>query len=279
MDDLKGRTAFITGAASGIGFAMAEAFAKEGMQIVVADIERAALENAENLLRQRGAEVLAIELDVTDRKAMAEAADASERTFGNVHVLCNNAGVAGGGPIGETATYADWDWVLGVNLGGVVNGIQTFVPRIKAHGEGGHIVNTASIAGLLSGPSVYSVSKHAVVVMSEGLHATLAPHGIGVSVLCPGFVETNIFDSARNRPESLGPAAAPMLSEEQRRVRQEQIRRNMVAPDVAAERVLDAIRSGALYVFTHPEFKETVQARFQRILEAFDDVPDPKRVS
>ena len=278
MNEFKGRTAFITGAASGIGFAMAEVFAREGMKVALADVETSALENAENLLRQRGAEVLALELDVTDRKAMTEAADATAEAFGPVHVLCNNAGVAGGGPIGEEASYEDWDWVLGVNLGGVVNGVQTFVPRMKAHGEGGHIVNTASIAGVLAGPTVYAVSKHAVFVMSEGLHATLAPHGIGVSVLCPGFVETNIFTAHRNRPETFKSDRPLPLSEDEHAAWRQQIRTSMISPESAAERVLDAIRNDSLYVFTHPEFKEHVEARFQRILNGFEDVPEPRRL-
>ena len=184
MDDLTGKCAFVTGGASGIGFGMAEALAGAGMKVVIADIEANALEQAAAKLKSSGAAVHAIQLDVTDRAAMESAAADAEEAFGAVDVVCNNAGVCWRGFMTD-ASYDDWDWVLGVNLGGVVNGIRTFVPRLIARGEGGHVVNTASMAGLMASPgnSVYCTSKFAVVGLSEGLRKELAPKGIGVTVL------------------------------------------------------------------------------------------------
>ncbi len=204
MKDVAGKAAFVTGGASGIGLGMVRALASAGMRVAVADIEEEALERARVSLASTGANVFALRLDVTDRAAMAEAAERTEQAFGKVHVLCNNAGVFVSGST-VRMRYADWDWVLGVNVRGVVNGVQAFLPRIASHGEGGHIVNTASMAGLWSGRGglVYNTSKFAVVGLSEAMRADLEDRNIGVSVLCPGVVDTNIFESGRNRPESL----------------------------------------------------------------------------
>ena len=182
MKDLAGKVAFVTGGANGLGLAMARSFASAGMKVVLADIEESVLAESIASFEGSNAEVHGIVVDVTDRAAMTAAADEAEAHFGPVQVVCNNAGVAAGGPL-DTVSYDDWDWVLGVNIGGVVNGIQTFVERIKKHGQGGHIVNTASMAGFLpSAGGIYAASKFAVVGMSEALRADLAPYNIGVSV-------------------------------------------------------------------------------------------------
>lgn len=202
MRELAGKTAFVTGGASGIGFALGRAFAEAGMKVMLADIETGALDAAVKSLHNVGPDVRGIECDVTDSASVERAAGASFGAFGNVHVICNNAGVAAGGGI-EDIALDSWRWVLDVNLMGVVHGIRAFLPHMRAHGEGGHIVNTASMAGMQSGLgfSPYTASKFAVVGMSEGLAPQLAPFGIGVSVLCPGFVRTRIGESGRNRPE------------------------------------------------------------------------------
>src|SRR5271163_1208805 len=210
MRDLVGKTAFVTGGASGIGFALGRAFAEAGMQVMLADIETNALAVAVESLRRLGLGVRGVGCDVTDPSSVERAAEASYEAFGNVHVVCNNAGVAGGGGI-DDISLDTWRWVLDVNLMGVLHGVRTFLPHIRAHGEGGHIVNTASMAGLNGGLglSPYSASKFAVVNMTEGLAKQVAPLGIGVTVICPGFVRTRIPESARNRPERYGPAQTP----------------------------------------------------------------------
>jgi NAD(P)-dependent dehydrogenase (short-subunit alcohol dehydrogenase family) len=201
MRELRGRTAFIAGGASGIGSGMARVFAGEGMRIVLADVESTALAAAAAQLEDESAEVLALELDVTDREAMEDGARRAEERFGHVHLVCNNAGVGAGGPL-DQCTYDDWDWVIGVNLTGVINGVQTFVRRLRDHGEGGHFVDTASMAGLIpsGGLGIYCTTKYAVVGLSECLRLDLAPHGIGVSVLCPGG--RSILDAFEPQPTS-----------------------------------------------------------------------------
>ena len=273
MRDVAGKTAFITGGASGMGLAMARSFAKAGMKVVIADIEQAAREAAQAEFESSNAEFLVLPLDVTDRDAMKEAADATEERFGKVHVVCNNAGVAVGGPIDQMA-YNDWDWVNKVNLDGVVNGIQTFTERMKAHGEGGHFVNTASMAGHLSIPglSVYTGTKFAVVGISETMRADLLPHDIGVSVLCPGLVNTNIFDSGRNRPEDLpGASLAPLVDPNagDLAAQLEQMRHTALDPAVVGDMVLHAIRENEFYIFTHPELEAMTDARKDEMASAF----------
>ena len=278
MQDLAGKTAFITGGASGLGLAMAHSFCAAGMRVAIADIEQAALEKAEAELRPSNAEVLALQLDVTDRAAMAQAADRTEQAFGKVHVVCNNAGVAVAGTVDQMA-YSDWDWVGGVNLQGVVNGVQTFLERIKSHGEGGHFVNTASVAGLLPFPglSVYNTTKYAVLGLSEAMRTDLAAQGIGVSVLCPGVVNTNILDSDRNRPAALqsqaGPATislADQLPDDEQSARIQSLLANALEPSVVGDMVLYAIQKDEPYIFTHPQFAEMVVARHQEMLGAFE---------
>ena len=278
MRDLAGKTAFITGGASGLGLAMAHSFCAAGMKVAIADIEQAALHKAEAELRPSNAEVLALQLDVTDRAAMARAADRTEQAFGKVHVVCNNAGVAVAGTL-DRMSYADWDWVLGVNLQGVVNGVQTFVERIKSHGEGGHFVNTASVAGLLPFPglSVYNTAKYAVVGLSEAMRTDLAAQGIGVSVLCPGVVNTNIFDSGRNRPAALQSAAsegsldlAEQLPDDEQSARIQALLADALEPSLIGDMVLHAVQEDEPYILSHPEFVEMVVARHQEMLGAFE---------
>ena len=279
MKDVVGKVAFITGGASGMGLAMARSFSAAGMKVVIADIEQAALDAAAAEFEQTNAEVLTLKVDVTDRAAMQAAADASEERFGKVHVLVNNAGVAVGGGL-DAMTYKDWDWVMGVNLDGVVNGLQAFVERIKAHGEGGYVINTASMAGHLGIPGlgVYNASKWAVVGISETLKADLAPHNIGVSVLCPGVVGTNIFNSERNRPEGLSSgedssALTETLGAEQGgdpSERMQAILEGALDAAVVGDMVLHAMQTDELYIFTHPEFKDAVQDRVGNMNAAFD---------
>ena len=275
MRDVRGRTAFITGGASGMGLAMARSFTKAGMKVVVADVEQAALDAVQAEFEAANVEFLVLRVDVTDRDGMEAAAAETEGRFGKVHVLCNNAGVAVGGAIDRMA-YNDWDWVVGVNLGGVVNGIQAFVPRIKAHGEGGHIVNTASMAGHLAIPglSVYTATKFAVVGMSETMRADLAAQDIGVSVLCPGVVNTNIFTSERNRPKGLPGTDLALLADAdaspaEQAVRLEELRASALEPAVVGDMVLHAIREDEFYIFSHPEFKAMADARQEEMAGAY----------
>ena len=210
MRELAGKTAFVTGGASGIGFALGRAFAQAGMNVMLADIETDALAVAVENLHDVGPAVRGIACDVADPVSVEQAAKASFDAFGHVHVVCNNAGVGAPGGI-DDISLDNWRWVLDVNLMGVLHGIRAFLPHIRAHGEGGHIVNTASMAGMLRARwlSPYAASKFAVVGLSEGLAVQLEPLGIGVSVLCPGFVRTAITESGRSRPERYGPAQTP----------------------------------------------------------------------
>ena len=275
MRELAGKTAFVTGGASGIGLALGRAFAQAGMKVMLADIEADALAAALKSLDNFAPNIRGVICDVADPATVERAASAAFDAFGKVHVVCNNAGVAAGGGI-DNISLANWRWVLDVNLMGVVHGIRTFLPHIRGHGEGGHIVNTASMAGMINGMgfSPYSASKFAVVSMSEGLAAQLAPFGIGVSVLCPHFVRTGIADSGRNRPQRYGPVqtldpsspAAAMVAEIARRLQAG------LEPDAIAARVLEAIRDGELYVFTHPNMREGVDERFAAIQAAMDRV-------
>ncbi|KRR29161.1 SDR family NAD(P)-dependent oxidoreductase [Bradyrhizobium retamae] len=275
MREFAGKTAFVTGGAAGIGFALGRAFAEAGMNVMLADIESDALLEAMKRLDEFAPRIRGIICDVADPESVKRAAQASFDAFGNVHVLCNNAGVAAGGGI-DNISLDNWRWVIDVNLMGVLHGIASFLPHIREHGEGGHIVNTASMAGMQGGLgfSPYGASKFAVVSMSEGLNIQLKPHGIGVSVLCPSYVRTRIGESGRNRPERYGqppplePAspAAALVAE---------IARNINAglePDAVAARVLAAIRDDELYIFTHPGMRAEVEPRFAAILAAMDGV-------
>lgn len=269
MQDLKGKVAFITGGASGIGLAMAEAFGREGMSVMLADIEEKALAAALEELRAKQIRAEGVVADVTSRDSLRRAALETIAKFGKVHVVCNNAGVGAGGPMGQVAER-DWDWVLDVNVKGVIYGTEIFMPLIESHGEGGHYVNTASMAGMVSAPGMepYNASKFAVVAMSEGWAVQLAAKNIGVSILCPGYVKTRIHESRRNRQADYGQAEpgaflggegaadSPVLSG--------------IPTGPVAARVVEAVKANELYIFTHPEFRPFVEARFQRILAAFD---------
>lgn len=269
MKEFKGKVAVVTGGASGIGRAMADRFAAAGMKVVVADVEQAALEQAVAEIGATGAETLAVRTDVSKGADVEALAQRTVERFGKVHIVCNNAGVAVSGPC-WTNTLADWEWVLGVNLWGVIHGVRVFTPIMLAQEEDGHIVNTGSVAGLMSGPGmgIYNVTKHSVVTLSETLHQELTMFGarVRVSVLCPGFVKTRIFDSARNRPSDLAATAPrPPGADEM-----EQMGRLMLAgglePSVIAERVFDAIEAERFYILPHPEFKDRVKTRLEDIM-------------
>jgi NAD(P)-dependent dehydrogenase (short-subunit alcohol dehydrogenase family) len=273
MQELAGKTAFVTGGASGIGLALGRAFAQAGMKVMLADIEAEALAAAVKSLEDFSPDVRGVVCDVTDPVSVEQAAKASYEAFGKVHVVCNNAGVAAGGGI-DTISLDNWRWVLDVNLMGVLHGIRTFLPHIRAHGEGGHIVNTASMAGIDSGLgfSPYTASKFAVVGMSEGLAAQLKPHGIGVTVLCPGFVRTRIGESGRNRPERYGqtPTLDPASPAAAMVAQIAELLKAGLDPSEVAARVVGAIRNDEFYVFTHPETRGGVEERFAAIVAAFD---------
>jgi len=272
MQNLPGKTAFVTGGASGIGLGIAKALLGAGMNVVIADIREDHLEqaNAELGVRER---VLALKLDITDRAAYARAADAAEARFRRVHILCNNAGVGLVGPT-ELATYADWDWVLGVNLGGTVNGIVTFLPRMLAHGEGGHIVNTASMSGLMPHPgaTLYGTSKGAVVAMIESMRGELEPRGIVCSAFCPGAVQSNIAESARTRPAAL--AATGYAEADKRRQGLGQFFHLFRTKEAIGQRVLEGILRDELYILTHSEFREGIEDRTAAMRAAVPDLPE-----
>jgi NAD(P)-dependent dehydrogenase (short-subunit alcohol dehydrogenase family) len=282
MKSLKGRVAVVTGAASGIGLAMAERFVAEGMKVVLADVEVEPLGRAERSLRSAGAEVVAVPTDVAKADQVERLAQQARDAFGGIHVVCNNAGVgATSGAEFWEMTRADWEWVLGVNLWGVINGMRAFVP-ILLEQEEGHIVNTASMAGLnTSAPGamgVYSVTKHAVVAVSESLHVSLQLRGakVGVSVLCPAWVRTNISESKRNRPaehpatqRELTPAAAAAIEYIK------QLVATGTPPAEIAATVVDAIRKQRFYVIPHPEALPIVQQRMEDILKGRSPILGP----
>ena len=252
MQNLSGKTAFVTGGASGIGLGIAKALLGAGMNVVIADIRDDHLAAATDELAG-GARVLAVKLDVTDRADYARAADAAEAKFGNLHILCNNAGVAVVGPT-ELATFADWDWVMGVNLGGVINGVTTLLPRILKHGEGGHIVNTSSMSGMVpvGGTTIYSTAKAAVLTMMETMRPELEPRGVICSAFCPGAVQSNIAEAGKTRPAEL--ADSGYAEADKRRQNGGNLFHLYQTKEEVGERVLQGILNDELYILTHSEF-------------------------
>jgi NAD(P)-dependent dehydrogenase (short-subunit alcohol dehydrogenase family) len=274
MRELSGKVAFITGGGSGVALGQAKVFAAAGMKVVIADIRADHLDDALNWFKaQPGQQVHAVRMDVTDRGAWARAADEAERVFGPVQLLCNTAGVSQFGPM-QDATWEDWDWQLSVNLGGVVNGIKTFVPRMLAHGLGGHIVNTASMSAFLSlsGTGIYCTTKFAVRGLTECLRLDLEPHGIGVSVLCPGAVNTNIHEAVLTRPAHLARTgyygADPAIMASLKAVIEPGL-----DPVELGRKVLEGVERNELYIIPYSEFRDELVARLDRVLAA---LPDPK---
>jgi len=283
MRNFQDKVAVVTGAASGIGFAMAERFAQEGMRVVLADIERDALAAAAARLSQAGKQVIPVVTDVSKPDSVEALAQKTLKTFGAVHIVCNNAGVGNPPvPVWEN-TLADWQWVLGVNLWGVIHGIRSFVPILLRQGEPGHVVNTASMAGLTSSRrlGVYCASKHAVVAISETLHAELAAIGspVKVSVLCPSFVQTNIADSSRNRPPDLPGTESDSDAAEAFRLMLRGLLATGMAPSAVAERVLGAIREEQLYILTHPDTKPALQRHMEDVIAERNPDLTPSLVS
>jgi NAD(P)-dependent dehydrogenase (short-subunit alcohol dehydrogenase family) len=278
VKDIDGKVAFITGGASGMGLGMAKAFASHGMKVVIADIRQDALDEAVAYFRGKQQPVHPIRLDVTDREAYARAADEAERVFGRIHVLVNNAGVGVVGPM-QNATFKDWDFCMSVNVGGVINGLVIVLPRILAHGEGGHVVSTSSTGGFsaVGGAGLYCTSKFAVAGMMESLATDLEGTGIGVSVYFPGPVATNLGQSTQLvRPEHLkNEREAP------RRPRPQQdaggapvnFAEIFMDPLEVGVRVLHGIRRGDLFIMSHPEFREGIVARNEALVRALPDEP------
>jgi NAD(P)-dependent dehydrogenase (short-subunit alcohol dehydrogenase family) len=275
MENLAGKVAVITGGASGIGKAVAWRAAAEGMKLVLADVEEPVLAETAAALAADGADVLPVVTDVADAGSVRALRDRTLEHFGGAHLVHNNAGVGLGGPIWEI-TEEEWRWILGVNLWGVIHGINAFVPLLLEQGEG-HVVNTASIAGLSSTPGLgpYTATKHAVVAISESLFKDLRAAGapIGVSVLCPAFVQTGIGRSDRNRP-AWAPEHDPASAAERTSFIQAMVDAG-IDPKTVADRVLDAVRDGTFYILTHPEMKPALALRHEDILEERAPSPGP----
>ena len=281
MKNVAGKVAFITGGGSGIGLGIARVFVNAGMKAVIADLRQDHLDAAMQYFKDngQGENVHAIRLDVSDRDAMAAAADETEKVFGKVHVLVNNAGVGIEGPLAR-ATYTDWDFGMGVNLGGVINGIQTFLPRIRAHGEGGHIVNTASLAALVTMPAfmvMYVASKAAVLALSEALSTELPQENIGVTVLMPGPVKSNIHELGKNRPQQFRGDSG--FAEAERNLGQRQVSDLWMEPEEVGEMILDAVLNDKLYVITHGEWRPAAEARFNALLAAMPEKINPDLIA
>lgn len=267
MQDLKGKVAVITGGASGIGFATARALAREGVKLVLADIEERVLSVAVGELSREGATVAAVRTDVGDKASMENLAEVTWLQYGRADIVFNNAGIAAAGPT-HLATHADWEWSVRVNVWGPIHGIEVFVPRLIAQGEGGHMLFTASFAGLVPnrGLGPYCMSKFAVVGMAECLARDVKEHGIGVSILMPMRVSSSIYDSARNRPGDLGGPSPSQFTDEQ--IAAMAGRELPVGP--VADLVVAAIRRGDLHIHTHSEARESVRRRYQKLDAAFE---------
>ena len=275
MREFAGKTAVVTGAASGMGLAFARRFAAEGMNVVLADIEQDALEAQVQRLQQEERSVLGVTVNTMRRETLERLRDETIERFGNVHILCNNAGVAGrddalGVAGGHTATWEipdnTWEWIMGVNFWGVLYGIQVFVPHMLEHGEEGHIVNTASLAALIPSGSAYAVSKHAVLTLTEGLYQQFEQLGanLSASVLCPGLVNTSILQAERNRPEEMGDKLIEIPDEEAAML--EGMFAQATDPADVAELVFEAIVEQRCYILPHPELDDIVRGRVEHVL-------------
>jgi NAD(P)-dependent dehydrogenase (short-subunit alcohol dehydrogenase family) len=269
MQNLPGKTAFVTGGASGIGLGIAKALLGAGMNVTIVDIRQDHLDAAVAEL-DGGAKVLALQLDVTDRAAFAKAADAVEARFGKIHLLVNNAGVAVVGPT-ELATFSDWDWVNGVNVGGTINGVVTILPRILAHGEGGHIVCTASMSALVPAPgtAIYSAGKAYVTSMMECMRPELESRGVICSAFCPGAVQSNIAEAGKTRPDAL--AETGYAEADKRRQAGGSFAHLYQTKEEVGERVLEGILNDELYILTHSEFLVGVRERGEAMTLAVQD--------
>lgn len=270
MKEFSGKIAVVTGGASGIGRSMAERFAEEGMKIVLADIEPNALDAARDEMAAEGADVIAVQADVSDYAQVENLARTAEDKFGTVHIICNNAGVGVSGDSWEISV-SDWEWVMGVNLWGVIYGVKAFVPIMLKNGESGHVINTSSMAGVTTGAGMapYNVSKHGVVALSEALYHELQRAGskIGVSVVCPGWVDTKINESDRNRPA--GRVTDEELDEASKQFRTQVAAalRKGLPPEEVANLVHESVVNDRFYVFPHPHWKNMIQARFEAMMK------------
>ena len=271
MKNLKGKVAVVTGAASGLGRSMALAFAAEGMDVALADVDQVNLGPVEEEVQAKGVRAITLRVDVSKPEQVEAFRDQSLARLGGIHVVCNNAGVSPLGAVWEN-TPADWQWILGVNLWGVINGVHAFTPYLLAQNEG-HLVNTASVSGLIAPPGsgAYNATKHAVVALSESLHHDLRERNsaVGVSVLCPAYVPTGIVDSERSRPQEL--KNPPHELSAQAKARQAMLRKAVtsgkVSADQVAQEVVAAIREERFYILTHPRIKGAIRARLEDILE------------
>ncbi|MDX1404340.1 MAG: SDR family oxidoreductase [Woeseiaceae bacterium] len=270
MKNVEGKVAFITGGANGIGLGIARAFVNAGMNVVIADIRDDALEEAAAEFEAAGLgdRLETVHLDVTDREQMKKAADAAEQAFGKVHVLVNNAGIGIGGPLKE-ARYDDWDWGMEVNLGGVINGVVEFLPRLMSHGEGGHIINTSSMAAVvpMRVAAIYIAAKSAVLGLSEVMRGELEPDNISVSAFCPGPVQTNIRYSGELRPDKYRKDTG--YAEVEKQLSERENSPLWMTIDEVGERVLAGLRNDDLFIFTHREFKEGFEERCNKMLASF----------
>jgi NAD(P)-dependent dehydrogenase (short-subunit alcohol dehydrogenase family) len=282
MRDFTGKVALVTGAGSGIGLAISQAFLDAGMQVMLTDLHQENLDAAMDRLRLRDPRTqrrAAAKLDVTDRQAMAMIADRCEHELGPLHVIVNNAGVGVEGPILE-AEFSDWDFGLGVNLGGVVNGLQILLPRIRRHGRGGYVVNTASLAAFVTMPShlaIYAAAKAAVVALSEAIRPELQRESIGLSVLCPGPVRSNIHELTRNVPP--GHALGASFQRAAETLSRRSVSPLWMSADEAAHRLMTAMRHSELYVITHGEWRDTVRLRAEAILAAMPTEVNPELIA
>lgn len=267
MRDLTGKVAVVTGAASGIGRALAQCLGRERMKVVLADIEKSSLDTAVGEMKASGVEAIGVVTDVSNADSVEKLARAAIDTYGAVHVLCNNAGVLGSSlPVWESSV-ADWQWTLGVNLWGVIHGLHTFLPIMLEQNEEGHVVNTASVSGLIPGGGIYGASKHAVVSLSETVYTQLKLRNakVGISILCPGYVATRLIDSDRNRPAEFASDGTERFDESMRQQARERLATGLQPTD-AAETVLKAIREDHFYILTHDEYDESIKTRMENIL-------------